>query len=255
MTKADAIIAAGRRFLGCTEAPRGSNDGTCVRHIQSSTGAYRAPWCGSFVARAYMDAGVEDDGIISASTWQTVANARARGALLTTAIPGCIIVWRPGASGHMEIVERVLSATTVQTIGGNVSDSVKQSYRTTAGAYLIAPAALREPPPPVYRMVWWWEDDKAEPDRHGLYAATASREKAIRAWVDDGNSPGHVRRGKLSVKDARGRLVPRYTFWTGPRKRSPDFLVKAKRDADVKKVSAERPTHTLRKRSRRERVS
>jgi hypothetical protein len=71
-----------------------------------------------------------------------------------------------------------------------------------------------------------------------------------------------VRRGKLTVRDAKGRLVPRFTFWTGPRKRSPDYRgvvrgmgPKARRDAAKRKVEAERPGHIIRPRSRRVRVN
>ena len=39
-------IAAGE--LGVTEHPAGSNDGPRVRAYQSTTGAYRQPWCASF---------------------------------------------------------------------------------------------------------------------------------------------------------------------------------------------------------------
>ncbi|MBA3689794.1 MAG: hypothetical protein H0W82_00075 [Actinobacteria bacterium] len=254
MTPGERVIAAARTKLGCSESPPGSNDGACVNQIQSSTGAYNLAWCGSFVKWSYDKAGVGEDGLCSASTYQMVGNAKAQGALIPKPVPGCMIVWHPGSSGHTEVYIDAGRGFGPRTIGGNTGDAVREHFRDIRGAYLIAPKALREPPPPVFRDVYWWEDPAATPDRHGLYAATASREKAIRQWVAAGGQPGHVRRGKLSVL-VEGKLRPRYTFWTGPRKRSPDFSTKAKRDANLKKVSAQRPGHILRPRSRRERLS
>lgn len=250
MSDADKIIAAGRRYLGCTESPRGSNSGPCVHHIQTSTGAFGVAWCGSFCKRAYLDAGVDDDGIITASTFQTVENAKAQGALIPEPIPGCVIVWRPGADGHMEIVEKRTSSHSVLDVGGNVDNMVKESSRDISGAYFIAPKALRVPPPPVFRTVYWWEDPTAKPEAHGPWATHAFMEHAIDLWVAEYGNPGHIRRWKFSMR-VNGKLVPRYTFFTGPRKRSPDFLTKGARDRDLKKVAFERPDHILRKRSQR----
>jgi hypothetical protein len=255
LTAAEKVIAAFRRRLGVTENPPGSNDdrGGWITYCNGRWGMRYVPWCGTSSDTAYADGGVDDGGLGSPSTAQIVANARAAGRLRSKPVPGCYIIWRPGSAGHVEVAQKALSPTAWLTVGGNTGDAVRDHIRDIRGAYFAVPPALDEPPAPVYRTVYWWEDPKAKPVRHGLYAAIASREKAVRAWVAKHGNPGHVRRGKLSVM-RDGRLVPRYTFWTGQRRRSPDFTTKAKRDANMKKVAAQ-TGHTLRPRSKRVRVS
>lgn len=253
-----AVVREARDDLGCVESGR-PNGGPCVNALQGITGALNAAWCASAVSTWWFRAGLTQR-IVTAGTADLVNQARDRGWLTSEPIMGSAVVWRPGPFGHTEIfIEWVDRARNLaRTIGGNTGDAVREHFRDVSGAYFVTPPELREVPKPVYRDVYWWEDPKAEPVRHGLYAAIASREKAVRAWVADHGSPGHVRRGKLSVRDAHGRLVPRFTFWTGERKRSPDFTgsgAKKRRDADMHKVAGQRPGHVLRPRTARVRVS
>jgi len=232
------VTRQARGWLGCVESPPGSNDGTCVNAIQSSTGAYNQPWCASYVFKVWQDAGVTDrDGWRTASTWAMVNQAPA-GWLTREPVEGSAVVWNPGAQGHTEIFLRWKNRAAGQaiTIGGNTRDAVREHERNVTGAYFLTPPILLKA---ATRTVYWWEDPKAEPVRHGLYDRVSYQENAIERWVERNGNPGHVRRGKLSVR-VNGRLVPRYTFWTGPRKRSPDFTTKAARDADLAKVAAAR---------------
>lgn len=263
MTIGGTITTEARKDLGCFETPLGSNDGPCVRALQESTGAYRLPWCGSAVKKWAQRAGVRDMRIYSASTWAMVEQSRNAGLLRPTPVEGCSVVWNPGARGHCEDfirwVDRPRGAAL--TIGGNTGDAVREHVRDVRGAFFCVPADLEDPPEPVWETVYWWEDPRAEPVRHGLYAAEASREKAVRLWVEENGNPGHVRRGVLMVI-VDGRLQRRFTFWTGQRKRSPDFrgtlatgkTARQRRNDDMKRVAAQRPGHTLRPRSKRVRV-
>jgi hypothetical protein len=269
--KQQAVIAAARRDLGCAESPPRSNGGACVLALQEITGALWQAWCASAVSTWWRRGGLENQ-IVTAGTAALVEEGRRRGWLTREPVMGSAVVWRPGASGHTELFIEWIdkSRGLARTIGGNTGDAVREHARDVRGAYFVTPPELLEQPKPVYETVYWWEDPAAEPDRHGLYAAIASRENAIDLWVD-GNpakgikghgNRGHVRRGKLTVRDAKGRLVPRFTFWTGPRKRSPDYRgvvrgmgPKARRDAANRKVEAERPGHIIRPRSRRVRVN
>lgn len=257
-----ATIAAARRDLGCAESPPRSNGGRCVNALQGITGALNQAWCASAVSTWWARGGLTQR-IVTAGTYEMVRQARERGWLTSEPVMGTAVVWNPGPNGHVELfIEWVNRATGLaRTIGGNTGDAVREHFRDVDGAYFVTPPELREKPKPVYETVYWWEDPAAKPDRHGLYAAIASREKAIRVWVEDGGQPGHVRRGTVVIR-RDGKLLTRYTFWTGPRKRSPDFRgtvngvsAKVRRDRDIKRAKALQPTHIFRPRSRRVQVN
>lgn len=255
MTNGEKVIASFRRRLGVIEIPLGSNDdrGGWITQGEADWGMRYQPWCGTSGRRAWKDAGLSDDGLGSPSTAQIVVNARREGRLRAEPVPGCYVVWKPGPSGHVETFIRWVNKAAGQalTIGGNTSDRVREHVRDVRGAYFVVPSALDVVP--QYRTLYWWEDPAAEPKCHGLWAREDYRDNAIKKWVAKNGNPGHVRKGKLSVLRG-GKLVPRWTFWTGPRKRSIDFDSKAKRDADLRKVEAA-TGHTLRPRSRKVRVS
>lgn len=242
MSVSGLIISNARKRLGCKENPPGSNDGACVRDIQSSTGMYRLPWCASFIVRIWEESGIDVSKIRTASTYYMVEYARDLGWLSPEPVPGCAVVWNPGASGHVEFYisgprDRAL------TIGGNTGDAVREHYRSIAGAYFIVPPELRgkQKAEVVYKTVYWWEDRRAKPVMHGLHTSPESREAGVEKWVARWGNRGHVRRGKLSVYNPRTRKrEARWTFWTGLRARSVDFASKAERDASAAKAEAAR---------------
>ncbi|MBA3689520.1 MAG: hypothetical protein H0W81_11960 [Chloroflexi bacterium] len=263
MTTADRVIAAARADLGCSESPPGSNDGACVNRIQSSTGAYNAAWCASAVTYWWQKAGIDVSTLGTAGTADLVDRARREGRLRSKPVPGCAVVWSPGDRGHTEIVIRTIGSVGARTIGGNTGDAVREHDRYINGpnTFFIVPDELEAKP--EYSTTYWWEDPAAEPVRHELRNSAARREQDITEWVGKGGQPGHVRRGTVSIR-RHGKLVPVFTWWSGPRKRSPDWTspplatpaaAKRKRDANHDKVSAERPGHILRKRSARVRVN
>jgi hypothetical protein len=131
----------------------GSNRGADIDRWQAEWGMSAEPWCAIFVAHCYHAANVDGDGVLSPATAVIVDQARARGLLISTPIPGCIIDWY---GQHAEVVEAVLSPTVVQTIGGNVADQVMRSVRSTSGAYLVAPRSIRG----VTRTVYSFQDPR-----------------------------------------------------------------------------------------------
>ena len=241
-----ALLAKAKSQLGATENPYGSNRGP-YPYMPGYA------WCGEFQKWVYRAAGVSDDGIANASTYWIVEDARRKGRLRSSPVPGCMVVWRPGQFGHVDMyVGR--TAYGHLCIGGNVSNMVKESYRDLSGAYFVVPSALDAAPEPVYRTYYQWEDLDAEPVRHGLYARESYRENAIAICVAKHGNPGHVRRGKLSVL-VNGRLVPRFTFWTGPRRFSPKYATKALRDSSMLRLLETYPNHRVRPFSERVRIS
>ena len=252
----DKVIAAFRKRLGVSEKPPGSNDdgGGWITHVNRRWNMRFVPWCGTSSDAAYDEGKVDDGGLGSPSTFQIVENGRREGRLRSKPVKGCFVVWRPGASGHVEVAVKALTTTAWRTIGGNTGDAVREHDRYILDAFFVVPKALEEKPAPVFKTYYWWEQPKARPVMHGPWATISAREKAARLWVERNGNPGHVRRGKFSLK-VNGRWQPRFAFWTGPRKRSPDFDTKAARDKSLATARTQNPDGKFRTRSKRVRVS
>jgi hypothetical protein len=123
-TLGERIVAVAAKEVGTTEHPPGSNDGTRVNVYQSSTGAYRAPWCASFVLWVLRQAGYNGQVAptpayvpswtnmikVGGGGWQSVAFELAR--------PGDLVtLWQ---SEHIEIVTG-RDGDYLTCIGGNTS--------------------------------------------------------------------------------------------------------------------------------------
>lgn len=253
MTNGEKVVAKARSYLGVYEK-WGENRGPEIDRWEARWGTRGVAWCGMFIDAMYAEAGVDDEGIMNPSTYYSVENARQAGRLSNTPVTGCAFVWKPGSYGHMEIGIKPAGGGMWWTIGGNTGDAVREHTRSIAGAYIIVPKAILLEPEPVYRTEYGWQDLDAEPVNHGLWAREDYRENAVKKWIAKHGNPGHVRRGKLSVK-VNGIFVPRFTFWTGQRARSPWFDTIQRRDRDLEKVKDERPGHRFRTVSRRVRVS
>jgi hypothetical protein len=255
VSNAAQVIAKARRYLGTAETPPGSNRGPDIDRWQRFWGMSGQPWCGMFADAMFREAGVDDDDMGHPSTWTIYANARAKGRLRPEPVPGCFVVWDPGPRGHVEIAVRRVAPGIWRTIGGNTGDMVREHDRSVAGAYFCVPSALTAAPsPPVYRTEYSWQDLDAKPVMHGPWATKSSREAAIARWVAAHGNPGHVRRGRI-MRRVNGVVVPRWVFWTGQRAASPWLASKARRDADLERVRAQRPGHRFRTVSRRVRVT
>lgn len=129
------VIADARAELGVYEIPDGSNDGPRVRYYQAATGAYRAPWCVSFVQKMFGLARVGSPhawaGAIadnSAGAFYVASWAQAHGWLRAIPKPAFIVVFRDHL-GHAAIVSRVTSSGFWE-IGGNESNAVHERFHT-----------------------------------------------------------------------------------------------------------------------------
>lgn len=113
LTTAQKALRAAQKEIGVKEHPAGSNDGPRVREYQSTTGAYRAPWCASFTNWAYRQAGKRLSGFNTAYVPSYVQAARAaRNGLVLVSLgevkPGDLVCFdwqRDGEADHIGIVE------------------------------------------------------------------------------------------------------------------------------------------------------
>lgn len=126
---AERIIAEAHSLLGIHEVPPHSNEGPDVRRIQSSTGAYGAPWCVSTVQY-----------IVKAVTGHTIANATANvyyladfgaraGWVRNAPVLAGPVCYHVGA-GHAGTVVSVLSDGSFYAVEGNEGDAVRLMHRS-----------------------------------------------------------------------------------------------------------------------------
>lgn len=122
------VIAAARSQLGVHEVPMGSNDGARVRVFQAVTGAFRLPWCASFVQ---WDLKTARYGTIAggAGVFAIVAAAHARTLVHALPRPGALVAYLSNL-GHIGIVERVTKRG-FYSIEGNSSDAVRRRWHAT----------------------------------------------------------------------------------------------------------------------------
>jgi hypothetical protein len=122
-TLAQRVVRIARAEVGVKESPAGSNDGQRVHEYQAATGAYRQPWCASFVTWCYKRAGYKGalpsiPAYVPSWTAAVHSGAHWREVSFSNARPGDIVtLWN---SGHIEIV-RGKSGDYLLTIGGNTS--------------------------------------------------------------------------------------------------------------------------------------
>jgi hypothetical protein len=219
MTAAEKVIAAAARHVGVVESPRGSNRGAWIDRWARRWGEWMIgqPWCGSFAAAMYAEAGVDDDGLAHPSTAEICRRARAQGAV-TGPMPGGMVVW---CGRHVEILVSEVRPGVWRTIGGNTNDSVAWRTRDISGAICVAPIAIRRSA--VSQREYWIDDPAARPRRYGPWRLRAWRERAIA-----GLSPALQRRVR------RIRVGGRYAFEIGPRRRYGPWTEKASRDAALR---------------------
>lgn len=114
----EKVAATALSQQGVHETPWGSNDGHQVRVYQSTTGAYRAPWCASFVSWCKRMNGYDGPVSASAYAWGAIGTR----VELKNAKPGDAVVFAIG-QGHIGIY---LShdSNSVRTCDGNTSNQV-----------------------------------------------------------------------------------------------------------------------------------
>ncbi len=123
----DRVLAVARAEIGVHEIPDGSNDGPRVRTYQSVTGAYRAPWCASYVQWVLRTAKYGTIADRSATVFYITHYAYTHGWSHAIAKPGALVGFL-NDQGHIGIVERV-TAHGFYSIEGNHSNQVAEVYR------------------------------------------------------------------------------------------------------------------------------
>lgn len=130
LTTREKAIAIALAEVGVTEHPASSNDGPRVREYQAVTGAYKAPWCASYITWVWRQVGVVLDGFNTAYCPSWVAAARAgRGRLRVVArddaMPGDMALYdwgRDGTSDHIGmLISKVSPDGSFQAVEGNTA--------------------------------------------------------------------------------------------------------------------------------------
>jgi hypothetical protein len=152
------LIATYRAELGVREVPLGSNRGPRVRQYQSSTGAYGAAWCVSFLQWGLQKNGVPRIANRSAGVFYCVDWARKNGYLRYSPKPGYFAAYMWSA-GHIGVVEQVYESGGFRAIEGNASNSVRYKWRDGRNTvYIRVPGVdygdLKPPPPPPPKVKW-----------------------------------------------------------------------------------------------------
>lgn len=192
MTGGQQAVQAFLRHLGSHENPWGSNgdQGGWIDTIERENGMWHEPWCGMAYKRAYEEAGVDLGGVGSASTQLTCNLVSQRGWWLPRNHPV------PAGAGlikcgiHIEMAMEDAGPTDngahriVKAIGGNVSDAVRLTTRSTADfAVFVPPAALQGT---VELMkVYGFDDTTWAPKLYGPWAERDGRERVIHSRFSD----------------------------------------------------------------------
>lgn len=142
-----AVVRAAHGLLGIHEVPDGSNDGPGVHRIQTSTGAYKAPWCVStvqYVWKLVFGVTLADD---TANAYHLADFANKAGWVVPRPVMGCPVVYHIG-QGHAGIVEQVHPDGTFDAIEGNEGNAVRLVHRDPKAirCTFIAPPQLYAPP-------------------------------------------------------------------------------------------------------------
>lgn len=139
--RAGATTVGSRAFayavkeVGVKEDPPGSNDGPRVRQYQSATGAYRAPWCASFVSWCLdKGGGFKRDRSVNwaycPSILAAARDGRASLSMVKTPRQGDLVLFdweRNGVADHIGFVDGPSGDGGWRTIEGNTSSDAAGS--------------------------------------------------------------------------------------------------------------------------------
>lgn len=121
------FIAFAHSLLGIHEIPDGSNDGPGVKMLQSSTGAFKAPWCVStvqYIAQNVLGHTIADD---TANAYYLASWATKHG--LTVPRPALGFVVYHIGQGHAGSVVKLHTDGTFDAIEGNEGNAVRLMHR------------------------------------------------------------------------------------------------------------------------------
>lgn len=145
--KRAAVCAYAHELVGIHEVPPHSNRGPVQQHaagvtvIQSSTGAYGAPWCVSTVQYIWRQVLGSTWANRTAGVYYLIAYARSHGAVIPHPLPGCAVGYEIGA-GHAGTVVEVHADGTFDAVEGNHSDRVgvvRRDPRHLACVFILRP--------------------------------------------------------------------------------------------------------------------
>lgn len=234
MTSGEKVMQAARAEVGVHEVPWGSNRGQRVQQYQAATdlGGTGWPWCGAFAKWVYARVSVPDDGLAHQATAEIARRAYAQGAVVSYPVVGAMLCW-PGK--HVAMIDRVYGRTTVGTIGGNESDAVRTNTRSTAGAVIVAPRAVRTgavaPPEPT--RIYAFQDPKGAVLLPGVWRTKAFAINARRRLGTLG------KRARVTKRNGRWRvLMPgEYRYTSRPERNADQALREAQTGRRMRRTS------------------
>lgn len=124
----ERIIQEAHSLLGIHEIPAHSNSGPGVHTIQSSTGAYGAPWCVSTVQFIVLRVTGHTIADRTANAYYLASFGARAGWVKPHPVLGGPVVYRIGA-GHAGTVVQVLADGSFYAIEGNEGDAVRLMHR------------------------------------------------------------------------------------------------------------------------------
>jgi hypothetical protein len=131
------LLAWYAKEVGTAEVPTGSNSGPRVSFYQSSTGAYHAPWCVSFLQKGLQSLGIPRVADRSAGVFYVVGWAKKHGLVRSNPKAGYFVAFMHD-QGHIGIVKSV-STNSFTTIEGNASNRVRgdRVYQRSGNYYVF----------------------------------------------------------------------------------------------------------------------
>lgn len=118
------VVQFSRSLVGIHEDPPRSNSGEAVFRIQSSTGAYHAPWCVSTVQYEDLHVGLTTYAKGTAGAYFYAQWAHDHGDTVAHPVAGCAVIYHIGA-GHAGRIVHVYADGTFDAVEGNEGDAVR----------------------------------------------------------------------------------------------------------------------------------
>jgi hypothetical protein len=122
------VVRAAEALVGIREEPLGSNSGPQVHQIQTSTGAFGAPWCVSTIQYEWQKAGLGTWAEDTAGAYFLEDYARRNGCVIPRPLAGCSVVYHLG-DGHAGTVVDVLRNGNFYAVEGNWGNEVVRILR------------------------------------------------------------------------------------------------------------------------------
>lgn len=120
-------VSLAENEIGQIEIPGKKNNPRIVEYHKSTKGKAstdEVPWCSSFI-----------NWLFFSLSWKRTNSAWARdwlnwGIKLSRPVPGCIVIFARGSGGHVAIYRSGYNSGFIKVLGGNQSNTVKESSYT-----------------------------------------------------------------------------------------------------------------------------